>query len=172
MGPSAPGPRRAPAPRGAVDPSPSASDPSRESSEPSSTPSREESASPSPSASTSSPSPTGTPSSSAGTPTAAELEDAITGYYTLVPDDTGAAWDRLTAGYQSGTSGGRKSYDSFWAQVDRVSVSKVDATPPSRVEASITYVRGGRTEVDRTSFRLVREDGVLKIAASSVLSTG
>jgi hypothetical protein len=89
-----------------------------------------------------------------------------------VPDDTDAAWSRLTSGYQSGTSGGRQSYERFWGQVERVSVAKVEAQPPSRVEATVTYRRDSGTAVERTSFRLVREDGVLKIAASSVLGRG
>ena len=51
-------------------------------------------------------------------------------------------------------------------------MSEVKATPPSRVDATITYRRsGGRVAVERTSFRLVREDGILKIADSSVLSS-
>jgi hypothetical protein len=117
-----------------------------------------------------SPSPSATPQS--GEPTASELEDAITGYYDLVPDNTDEAWKRLTKQYQRSPSGGRQSYESFWNQVDRVSVSKVDATPPSSVVATITFHRGNAVEVDRTSFRLVREDGILKIAASSNAARG
>ena len=116
------------------------------------------------------PSPTSKPGS--GTPTAAELEDAITGYYALVPKNTDEAWTRLTADYQRSPSGGRQAYQQFWDEVDRVSVSHVKATPPSRVEATVTYRRsGGRVAVDRTSYRLVRDDGVLKIAGSGVLSS-
>ena len=88
-----------------------------------------------------------------------------------MPDDLDAAWSRLTAAYQRNPSGGRRSYDSFWGQVDKVSVSRVTADPPSKVEATVTYDRGGRISVDRMSFRLVREDGVLKIAGSSVISS-
>ena len=119
-----------------------------------------------------SPTPTPTPTPRSGQPTAAELEDAITGYYALVPDNTDQAWTRLTAGYQRAPSGGRQAYQRFWDEVDRVSVSGVEAAPPSRVEASVTYRRsGGRVATERTSFRLVREDGILKIAGSSVLSS-
>jgi len=134
--------------------------------------------SPSPSASAPSASPTASPTDSptatpsSGRPTAAELEDAITRYYGLVPDDTDEAWPLLTASYQRTTSGGRASYDRFWGQVDSVSVSKVDATPPSGVEATVTYRRSSGTSVERTSFRLVRDDGVLKIDGSTVLGRG
>ena len=133
------------------------------------------SASRSPSASTSSSgSPSPSPSSSAsGTPTAAELEDAVTTYYGLVPDDTDAAWPLLTSNYQRTTSGGRQSYDRFWGQVESVKIGNVDATPPSRVDATITYRRSSGTAVERTQFRLVREDdGTLKIDGSTVLSRG
>ena len=117
------------------------------------------------------PQPVATSASPTGTPTAAELEDAVTGYYALVPDDLDKAWPRLTAAYQRSPSGGRRSYDSFWGQVDKVSVSKVSADPPSKVEATVTYDRNGTVSVDRMTFRLVREDGVLKIAGSTVISS-
>ena len=65
----------------------------------------------------------------------------------------------------------KKSYEAFWAEVDRVSVSKVDADPPSQVVATVTYRRGDATAVERTSYRLVRDDGVLKIDSSSVVSS-
>jgi serine/threonine protein kinase len=116
--------------------------------------------------------PTPTPTSKSDRPTAAQLEDVITTYYGLVPDDTDRAWPMLTANYQRTTSGGRQSYEQFWKQVDRVSVSKVKADPPSTVVATVTYRRGGQVAVERTSFRLVEDDGVLKIAGSSVLGAG
>ena len=137
--------------------------------------------SPSSSASSDTPSPTSSPTkesrspsaspSGSSEPTAAELEQAITTYYGLVPGDTDRAWQLLTPAYRRYPSGGRKSYDRFWNQVDRVSVSNIKADPPSKVEATIAYVRGGRTEVDRTLFRLVRDGGVLKIDGSTVLSS-
>lgn len=96
----------------------------------------------------------------------------MTRYYALVPDDTDEAWPLLTARYQRTTSGGRASYERFWGEVDSVSVSKVDATPPSRVEATVTYRRSSGRSVERTSFRLVRDDGVLKIDGSSVDGAG
>ncbi len=159
----------------------SGSAPSRSASARSETPSASStrqtpSASPSPSSSpTSSPTSSATSSptsSSGGEPTASELEDAITGYYALVPGNTDEAWRHLTKDYQRNPSGGRQSYESFWKAIDRVSVSKVEATPPSRVEATVTYRRGDAVEVDRTSFRLVRDDGILKIAGSGVLGRG
>jgi hypothetical protein len=73
----------------------------------------------------------------------------------------------LTESYQRSPSGGRQGYEGFWDQVDRVSASKVEATSSSQVEATITYRRGNTVDVERTTFRLVRDDGILKIAQSS-----
>lgn len=142
-----------------------------ESSDPDPTTASEPSETPSPSAPPTTRSPRPTPTPSSGEPTADELEAAITSYYTLVPDNTDDAWPLMTRSYQRGTSGGRQAYQRFWDAVDRVSVSKVKASPPSRVEATVTYRRGTSTAVERTAFRLVRDDGVLKIDASSVIGS-
>ena len=117
-------------------------------------------------------SPTPTPTDT-GAPTATELSDAVTSYYDLLPGDTDAGWERLTAGYQVSPSGGRSGYDEFWGGISSVSVSDVQASPPDTVVATLAYVfTDGSTSTERTSFGFVREDGVLKIASSSVLSRG
>jgi hypothetical protein len=78
----------------------------------------------------------------------------------------------MTADYQTNHSGGRDSYEGFWGEIDDVTVSDVRATPPNRVEATLTYVRAnGRVDIERTSFRLVEDGGRLKVAASEVLSS-
>ena len=107
---------------------------------------------------------------SAPEPTAAELAQAVTDYYGLLPDDTDAAWQLLTASYQRQT-GGRRSYENFWNGMDTVTVTAVRATAPDQVEATLTYVekRGNRKSTERRSFRLVRSGDVLKINQSSVI---
>jgi eukaryotic-like serine/threonine-protein kinase len=127
--------------------------------------------SPSPSETTESPSPDPTSTKSSGEPTKAELEQAITTYYSLVPGNTDDAWPLLTKDYQRNTSGGRQAYERFWDEVDRVSVGKLKADPPDQVDATVTYRRGDAVAVERTSFRLVRKDGILKIDKSTVLSS-
>lgn len=115
-----------------------------------------------------------TPSPSASPPASRsqQLSSAITGYYALLPDDTDAAWARLTAGYQRSPSGGRDSFESFWDGIDAVAVSAVQPREPDEVEATLRYTyEGGRVDVERTRFRLVDEDGILKIAGSEVLSS-
>lgn len=107
---------------------------------------------------------------SADAPTTAELAQAVTDYYALMPDDTDAGWQLLTASYQRQT-GGRDSYEDFWNGMDTVTVTDVSATAPDRVQATLTYVEksGNRESTERRSFRLVRSDGVLKIDQSSVI---
>ncbi|HSU37226.1 MAG TPA: serine/threonine-protein kinase [Propionibacteriaceae bacterium] len=135
------------------------------SSEPTPTPS----STPTPSAT---PTPTPTPSDDDDDdkPTAAELAEAITTYYSLVPDRRDEAWDRLTSSYQRSPSGGRQGYEAFWKPIGRVSISDVKGKPPNEAEAVITYVyRDGRTDRERTRFGLVEDDGILKINSSQVV---
>ena len=119
---------------------------------------------------TATPSPTAAPG--AGAPTAQELRAAVRDYYALLPADRDAGWERLTDRYQRTTARNRATYDSFWGAVDRVRVSDVTAAAPGSVTATLTYdYADGREFVERTSYRLVPEDGVLKIDASTVLSS-
>ena len=96
----------------------------------------------------------------------------MSSYYALLPGDLDAAWDRLTPRYQSTTAKNRRTFGSFWGDVDRVRASDVDGSPPGTVTATITYdFDDGRTFVERTRYRLVEDDGVLKIDRSEVLSS-
>lgn len=103
-------------------------------------------------------------------PTAAELSQAVTDYYALLPDDTDAGWERLTASYQRQT-GGKDSYEGFWNDIDTVTATDVSATAPDRAQATVTYVEksGNRRSSERRSFRLVRSGDLLKIDQSSVI---
>jgi hypothetical protein len=93
-------------------------------------------------------------------------------YYALLPGNTDAAWQRLTGSYQSGHAGGRSGYDSFWGQMRRVSVSRVSGSPPGSVQALVTYhYKDGRVVDEVTDFGLVRQNGILKINSSSVVSS-
>ena len=167
---------------------PGTSDTGHESPAPSASSPRPTSASPTPSPTRPQPSPTTTPtatptqSSVAPTPTvtpsatagsAQQLAAAVTDYYGLLPDDTDAAWSRLTPGYQRNPSGGRSSFEAFGGRIRAGRGSGVQARPPDLVEATLRYTYdGGRIDVERTRFRLVEEGGILKIAGSEVLSSG
>ncbi len=103
---------------------------------------------------------------------AAQLSSAITDYYSLIPNNTDAAWPRMTADYQSNHAGGRAAYDAFWGDVDAISVSDVQPDPPNRAQATLTYsFSDGRTVVERTVYRFVDDGGSLRIAESDVLSS-
>ena len=100
-----------------------------------------------------------------------QLTDAIIGYYQLVPGNLASAWSHMTADYQQHHAGGMSGYQRFWQPVARVSLSNVTATTPSTVTATIDYFyRSGNVVVERTQFGLVRQDGMWKIASSTVLS--
>lgn len=132
------------------------------------------SSSPTPAAS-SSPEPT-TPAASkppvSSTPTSAQLAGAVEDYYALLPGDLDAAWDRLTERYQTTTAKSRGTFSDFWGGVDRVRASDVSGRSPGSATATITYeFDDGREFVERTSYELVEDDGVLKIDRSKVLSS-
>lgn len=89
-----------------------------------------------------------------------------------MPNDTQEGWTRLTARYQSTTAGGFDSYERYWNTIDRVAVSNATASPPGTVVATITYTfTDDRVVADRTSFRLVRDGGILKIDSHAVVAS-
>jgi tRNA A-37 threonylcarbamoyl transferase component Bud32 len=100
---------------------------------------------------------------------ATQLTAAITDYYKLMPGDLSDGWNHMTADYQQNHAGGMAGYQSFWGGVASVDVTEVSATPPGTVVATITYhKKDGSTPVERTTFGLVQQDGMWKIASSSV----
>jgi hypothetical protein len=108
----------------------------------------------------------------AGAPTAQQLSAALRDYYGLLPANRDTGWERLTARYQRTTALDRGYYDSFWRSVERVQLSDVTASAPDSVVATLTYhFTDGRVVVERTSYRLVPQGGVLKIDRSTVLSS-
>ncbi|EWT01058.1 serine/threonine protein kinase [Intrasporangium oryzae NRRL B-24470] len=115
---------------------------------------------------------TSAPASGAGAPTAAQLARAVEDYYAVLPDNLDAGWARLTERYQRTTSKNRETYAAFWGSIDRVGVSDAAGSPPGSATATVTYhFSDGRIFVERTSFGMVEQDGVLKIDRSKVLSS-
>ena len=105
-------------------------------------------------------------------PTSSELASAVVAYYSLLPDDTDAGWMLLTDRYRATTAGSRATYQAFWDGMREVGVSSVQGSQPSSVVATLRYVmKDGRIFIERTSYSLVRENGVLKIDRSAVLSS-
>jgi tRNA A-37 threonylcarbamoyl transferase component Bud32 len=107
-----------------------------------------------------------------GTPTARQLTTAVRDYYALMPDNLDAGYALLTDNYKDDHASSRSSYAAFWGDIDDVSVSNVSGSSPGSVTATITYeFEDGRVYVERHSYSLVEEDGILKIDESEVLSS-
>lgn len=100
------------------------------------------------------------------------VADTISTYYAMLPGDLDAAWPYMTADYQENHAGGRGGYEAFWSNVASLEIADVSATAPDRGQATLTYhFRDGRVVQEVTSYRLVDEGGVLKIAETDVLSS-
>jgi hypothetical protein len=98
--------------------------------------------------------------------------DTIAGYYALMPEDRESAWPLMTADYQENHAGGRDGYEAFWSQVADLTVTDVSASGPDSGQATLTYTfRDGRVVEEVTAYRFQDEGGVLKIAASDVISS-
>ncbi|MFN2518438.1 MAG: serine/threonine-protein kinase [Jatrophihabitantaceae bacterium] len=106
-----------------------------------------------------------TSSTSPAAATAAQLAQAITDYYQVVPGNLQEGWSRLTASYQQYPSGGFSGYQEFWSQFTRATATNVIGRAPDTVEATITYYKksGGTPSMERLRFRLVMSGGILKI---------
>lgn len=89
-----------------------------------------------------------------------------------MPRNTDAAWPRMTSSYQTNHAGGRQAYQRFWDAISKITVADVRGTPPDSARATLTYYfKDGRVVRERTAYGLVREDGILKISSSTVLSS-
>jgi len=126
--------------------------------------------SPSPSTATSTkPASSTAPVAVTGEPTEEELVQAVSDYYSLLPGNVDAAWDRLTPDFQKSRQvRDRGTFDRFWGRFSAVTVTDVEADPPNRVQARITYIEEGVRKPERRSFELVEQDGVLKIDGSRI----
>jgi serine/threonine protein kinase len=157
-------------PRSAVTSSSGASTRPPSSSSPSSSlPSSRSQSSTSPSDSSSASSSGSSPGVPSTGSTKAQLAQAVTDYYALMPNNLNAGWSRLTPAYQGGHAGGFSGYKRFWAAVQSVSTSNVTGQPPDSASATITYhYKDGRTVVERTRFRFVREGGQWLISETSI----
>jgi hypothetical protein len=120
---------------------------------------------------TRSPAPTTAPTVR-GAATEAELRQAITSYYALLPRNTDAAWPGMTASYQANHAGGRQAYERFWGAISKIKVTKVTGSRPRSAQATLTYYfKDGRVIRERTAYGLINDGGRLKINTSTVLSS-
>ena len=117
--------------------------------------------------------PTTAPAPQAGPPTAAQLTAAVRDYYALLPENTDAGYALLTERYRDAEAGSKRSYEGFWGGIDSVQISDVTATGPSTVTARLRYeAEDGQVSRETRSYRLVRDDGVLKIDDSRIIANG
>jgi eukaryotic-like serine/threonine-protein kinase len=117
--------------------------------------------------------PTTAPSSTSAStrnaaPSTQDLANAVVDYFKLVPGDLDAGWARLTPHFQSTKAQNRQTYFDYWNTVERVDVSNARGVSPDRATATLTYhYKNGPTITEQTQFRLVQQDGVLKIDGES-----
>ncbi len=98
--------------------------------------------------------------------------ETVTDYYAMLPGDIAAAWPMMTADYQENHAGGRGAYEAFWGAIAAVDIADVTASAPDQAQATLTYYfRDGSVIQEVTAYQLVDEGGVLKIAATDVLSS-
>ena len=143
------------------------------------TPGASQTQTPSPTAAqpTKSPKPSRAPSATTaptvrGAATAAELRQAITSYYALLPRNTEAAWPGMTDSYQRNHAGGRQAYQRFWDAISKITVTNVKGSPPGSAQVTITYYfKDGRVIRELTAYGLINDNGRLKINSSTVLSS-
>ncbi|WP_367129317.1 serine/threonine-protein kinase [Saccharothrix sp. HUAS TT1] len=113
---------------------------------------------------------TTTTTTTAPTPSPQQLQQTVTDYYALLPDDTDRAWTRFGPGLQAQ---GRKQYDEFWERVKELRVSTPpQATGPDAVTVGIEYEAEERGRVRETHrLRLITRDGALLIDSDELLSS-
>jgi len=140
---------------------------------PAATPSSETPASDAPASPTPSSPPPETEAPVPPPPTPEErVVQTVTGYYAALPDDIEGAWPLMTAEYQENHAGGRGAYEAFWADIADVEIADVSVSAPDSAQATLTYYfRDGSVVEEVTAYRFVDEGGVLKIAATDVLSS-
>ncbi|MEU6562501.1 serine/threonine-protein kinase [Nocardia nova] len=68
----------------------------------------------------------------------ADVKGFISGYYGMLPGNTGGAWAQLSPSYQSQT-GGFAQYSNFWSTISSVRVGGVSESGPGRAVATLTY---------------------------------
>jgi len=109
--------------------------------------------------------PSTAPSAPAGpaSGSAAEVQQAITSYYALLPGDPQTAYDRTGPTLRAVES--RTNYIAFWGRFSSVTLGPVSASDGSlTATAPVTYVENGSAAPEQHTFTLVRgADGQLLI---------
>ncbi len=98
------------------------------------------------------------------------MESRVSEYFSLVPGDTGTAWDRLAPAMQAQ---GREAYDDWWASIDSVDLHSARALEGQpRVQVDLTYrFADGRATRETQVLTLEDSDRGHLIADDEVLSS-
>jgi hypothetical protein len=98
------------------------------------------------------------------------MESRVTEYFSLVPGDTGTAWDRLAPAMQAQ---GRAAYDDWWASIDSVDLHSAQAVEGQpQVQVDLTYrFADGRATRETQVLTLEESDRGYLIADDEVLSS-
>ncbi|MEV5650786.1 protein kinase [Nocardia sp. NPDC052254] len=106
------------------------------------------------------------PSTSAGPSRPADIAGFISGYYGMLPGNTGGAWAQLAPSYQSQT-GGFAQYSNFWSTITAVRVGGVQQSGPGRATATLTYtLRDGSVTSESRWFTVDTAAGRMLITGS------
>jgi eukaryotic-like serine/threonine-protein kinase len=98
------------------------------------------------------------------------MEGAVEDYFSVMPGDTDAGWERLAPSMQSQ---GREAYESWWASVDSVELHDADAVDGrEQVDVDLTYnFDDGRSVRETQRLTLERSGDRYLIADDEVLSS-
>ncbi|MEU3269589.1 serine/threonine-protein kinase [Saccharomonospora sp. NPDC006951] len=103
-------------------------------------------------------------------PSPAELEDAVSAYYAMLPGDTDEAWQGLGPGLREQ---GERKYEKFWDKVDEIEVvSGPNALDDSTVQVGLQFVmENGNVHREVHRLGMVVKDGRPLIDSDEVVSS-
>ena len=98
------------------------------------------------------------------------MEQAVQEYFSLVPGDTDAGWERLSPSMQAEV--GRDDYEEWWGSIDSVDLARTDAVGDRQVEIDLTYYfDDGRATQETQRLTLEESGDRYLIADDQVLSS-
>lgn len=139
---------------------------------PTPTPRKTQSSSPSPS-----PSPSATPTTQAPKPTqpapaqdsGKAMEQAVQEYFSFMPQNTDAGWQRLAPSMQAQ---GREGYEDWWGSVQSVDLQNASASGDRQVDVTLTYYfKDGSAKQETQRLTMERSGDRYLIADDTVLSS-
>lgn len=87
---------------------------------------------------------------------ASSPEQFVVDYYSLLPDDTEAAWPLLGPAVQA-EIGSYEDYDGFWRTIDAVEVTGTETEGEQTVLVTLSYTSGGGSESEQRRLGLERD---------------